>query len=125
MNRVNVRFRPIADIRRLCDAVCMKSALTISAAVLFIVIFDNWAKGQAAALASHYAKLPVYEMIELFRKDRRLKLRLLPLAMLVVLAACLVFEALSLPVLAIAVTVAVLAYCWLLFKGWMRLIRSA
>ena len=103
----------------------MNGALSILAAVLMVILFDRMCKWQMAALASHYAKLPVYEMVALFQKDRRLKLRLVPLAILPLLAVCLVWDALSLPVLTVATTVVILTYCAILFKGWMRLIRSA
>jgi hypothetical protein len=88
-------------------------------------LVDRVVKWQMAALASHYTKLPVYEMVAMFEEDRRLKSRLIPLAILPLLAVCLVWDAVLLPILIVATMLVICTYCAILFKGWMRLIRSA
>lgn len=103
----------------------MDSLLAIIVSSVMIFLFDRMAKWQMAALASHYAKAPVEKMVASFEEDRPLRMRLVPPAILPLLAACLVWETMPLPLLAVAATAAILIYCAISFGGWMRIIRSS
>ncbi len=90
-----------------------------------VLLLDRYAKWQMAALASHYTKAPVFEMAAAFHDASAFKARLIPLAFLPALAACLVYEVLPLQVLLVATCAATIAYCVICYRGWMALIREA
>lgn len=103
----------------------MRTLLIIGAAIVMILLFDGYAKWQMAAIASHYAKAPVYEMAATFAHDPSSKARLLPLLLLFSLAVCLVFEALAPMTLAVAAAIAVCFYCVILFRCWSKILKAA